>query len=205
MASHGLAGVKSRIASAITVFVRGKMRVVQEYSHLDGAEILKVQHPSIDRELYQMIELVQLECYDAPGDTGAQLSAEHLDRQFRDLLLGGAYAGLREECVGPVTGDWSPPDGEYRTVEFAKQRVLTAVRFDSYPAVFYDAVKFQHFYSVGRADVGVQILPCHALQQRLSLFLACGEQLIYDIENLKPHFPAVPVKVILIDTDKDTV
>jgi hypothetical protein len=28
-----------------------------------------------------------------------------------------------------------------------------------------------------------------------------GEQLIYDIERLDRHFPAVPIKVILIDTD----
>jgi hypothetical protein len=29
-----------------------------------------------------------------------------------------------------------------------------------------------------------------------------GEQLVYDIERLKRHFPAVPVKVTLIDADE---
>lgn len=28
-----------------------------------------------------------------------------------------------------------------------------------------------------------------------------GEQLVYDIERLRKHFPAVPVKVILIDVE----
>jgi len=35
----------------------------------------------------------------------------------------------------------------------------------------------------------------------MSTGVAFGEQLVYDIERLKRHFPAVPVKVILIDTD----
>jgi hypothetical protein len=30
-----------------------------------------------------------------------------------------------------------------------------------------------------------------------------GEQLVYDIERLKLHFPAVPVKVILVDADEE--
>lgn len=35
----------------------------------------------------------------------------------------------------------------------------------------------------------------------MSSGVAYGEQLIYDIERLKRHFPAVPVHIILIDAD----
>lgn len=50
-------------------------------------------------------------------------------------------------------------------------------------------------------EVGVEIVPCHALHEQMSTGVSYGEQLIYDIERLKRHFPAVPVKVILIDID----
>jgi hypothetical protein len=35
----------------------------------------------------------------------------------------------------------------------------------------------------------------------MSSSVSYGEQLIYDIERLDRHFPAVPIKVILIDRD----
>lgn len=33
----------------------------------------------------------------------------------------------------------------------------------------------------------------------MSTGVSYGEQLVYDIERLKRHFPMVPVKIILID------
>jgi hypothetical protein len=37
------------------------------------------------------------------------------------------------------------------------------------------------------------------MHSQMSTGVSYGEQLVYDIERLKRHFPAVPVKVILID------
>jgi len=34
------------------------MRVVYEYSHLGGAEILKVRYPDYDREVYEIVAAV---------------------------------------------------------------------------------------------------------------------------------------------------
>jgi hypothetical protein len=67
--------------------------------------------------------------------------------------------------------------------------------------MFYDMAKFQYFFNENKADVGVEIVPCHRLQDGMSSGVSFGEQLVYDIERLKRHFPAVPVKVILIDAD----
>jgi hypothetical protein len=39
----------------------------------------------------------------------------------------------------------------------------------------------------------------------MSTGVSYGEQLVYDIERLKRHFPAVPVKVILIDANDNSV
>jgi hypothetical protein len=37
------------------------------------------------------------------------------------------------------------------------------------------------------------------MHKQMSTGVSYGEQLVYGIERLKRHFPAVPVKVILID------
>ena len=67
--------------------------------------------------------------------------------------------------------------------------------------MFYDMAKFQYFFNENKAEVGVEVVPCHALQKGMSSGVSYGEQLVYDIERLKRHFPAVPVKIILIDAD----
>jgi hypothetical protein len=35
------------------------MKVVYEYSHLGGAEILKVRYPEIEREIYEVIDKIK--------------------------------------------------------------------------------------------------------------------------------------------------
>lgn len=47
--------------------------------------------------------------------------------------------------------------------------------------------------------MGVEIVPANSLKRQMYSGVAYGEQLIYDIERLRRHFPAVPIKVILID------
>jgi hypothetical protein len=91
--------------------------------------------------------------------------------------------------------------GAYKQVDFAKDKVLVEVQFGKYAFMFYDMAKFQYFFNENHADVGVEIVPCHALQSEMSSGVSYGEQLIYDIERLKRHFPAVSVKVILVDID----
>jgi hypothetical protein len=41
------------------------------------------------------------------------------------------------------------------------------------------------------------------MQKEMSTGVSFGEQLINDIDRLKRHFPAVPIKLILIAPDED--
>lgn len=75
------------------------------------------------------------------------------------------------------------------------------VQFGKYAFMFYDMVKFQYFFNENKADVGVEIVPSHALSKEMSSGVSYGEHLVYDIERLKRHFPAVPVKVMLVEAD----
>lgn len=87
----------------------------------------------------------------------------------------------------------------YKQVDFSKERVLVEVQSGKYAFMFYDLAKFQYFFNERKADVGVEIVPTYGLHRQMSTGVSYGEQLIFDIERLRRHFPAVPVKVILID------
>jgi len=89
----------------------------------------------------------------------------------------------------------------YKQIDFVKGKVLIEVQFGKYAFMFYDMAKFQYFFNENKTDVGIEIVACHALYRGMSSGVSYGEQLVYDIERLKRHFPAVPVKVILIDAE----
>jgi hypothetical protein len=91
----------------------------------------------------------------------------------------------------------------YKQIDFVKEKVLVEVQFGKYAFMFYDMAKFQYFFNENKADVGIEIVPCHHLQKEMSSGVSYGEQLVYDIERLKRHFPAVPVKIILINAESN--
>lgn len=91
--------------------------------------------------------------------------------------------------------------GAYKQVDFAKNKVLVEVQFGKYPFMFYDLFKFQYFFNEAKAEVGVEIVPAHYMHRQMSSGTSYGEQLLWDIERLKRHFPSVPVKVILIGVE----
>ena len=48
-----------------------------------------------------------------------------------------------------------------------KGRVLLEVQYGNYAFMFYVMAKFQYFLNENKADVGVEIVPCHGLQARM--------------------------------------
>ena len=89
--------------------------------------------------------------------------------------------------------------GAFKQVDFVKDKILCEVQLGKYAFMFYDLAKFQYFYNKGKAEVGVEIVPCHALQREMSSGVSFGEQLIYDLTRIGRNFPSVPVKIILVD------
>ena len=89
----------------------------------------------------------------------------------------------------------------FKQIDFVKDKVLVEVQLGKYAFMFYDMAKFQYFFNESKAELGVEIVPCHPLKKEMSTGVSYGEQLIYDIERLRRNFPAVPVKIILINVD----
>ena len=181
------------------------MKVVYEYSHLGGSEILKVRYPKEDNLIYQVIAGVKAHKTKIskektmPGR--ALFAPTDMNDQFRTSFNNRGFVELRDTYTIAIPNSPVTIPGAFKQVDFVKGRLLVEVQFGKYAFMFYDLAKFQYFFNENKCDVGVEIVPCHDLQSQMSSGVSYGEQLVYDIERLKRHFPAVPVKVLLIDAD----
>ncbi len=180
------------------------MKKVYEYSHLGGSEILKVHYPEIEQEIDAVISgiksIEKTKVSKEKTMSGRLLySPKELNKQFKQRFLTLGYTDLRDTYTISIPHYPTEIRGAFKQIDFVKSRVLVEVQFGKYAFMFYDMAKFQYFFNENKADVGVEIVPCHSMHKQMSTGVSYGEQLVYDIERLKRHFPAVPVKVILID------
>jgi len=181
------------------------MKILYEYSHLGGSEILQVRYPVYEKEIYEVISLVKgyrTKISSEKTKMGKKLySPIEMNSQFGREFNKRGYKEIRDTYTIEIPNYSVTIPGAYKQVDFVKEKVLIEVQFGKYAFMFYDMAKFQYFFNENKADVGVEIVPCHSLHKEMSSGVSYGEQLVYDIERLKRHFPAVPVKVVLIDVD----
>lgn len=181
------------------------MKIVHEYSHLGGSEILKVHYPHVEKEIYDVISRVKarrLKMSKEKTKMGKELYAPiDMNRQFGEQFRSLQFHELKDTYTIRVPNSEIAIPGAYKQIDFVKEKILVEVQFGKYAFMFYDMAKFQYFFNENKADVGVEIVPSHVLSRDMSSGVSYGEHLIYDIERLKRHFPAVPVKVILIEAD----
>lgn len=182
------------------------MKIVYEYSHLGGSEILMVKYQEIDEEIQQVVESIdpkRTKLSKEKTKTGRMLfSPIDMNEQFHQEFYKLGYSELRDTYSIQLPASDLVINGAFKQIDFTKNRVLVEVQFGKYAFMFYDMAKFQYFFNENKCDVGVEIVPCHHLHKQMSSGVSYGEQLVNDIERLKRHFPAVPVKVILIDVEE---
>ena len=177
---------------------------VYEYSHLGGSEILELRYPTINAEIDSVIAAVRL-----PQKTKVSkektmpgrllYSPVELNRKFRVEFHKRGFRELRDTFDIVIPGYPLTIKNAFKQIDFVRSKVLVEAQFGKYAFMFYDLAKFQYFFNEMKAEAGVEIVPTHALKRQMSSGVSFGEQLIHDIERLRRHFPAVPVKVILVD------
>jgi len=181
------------------------MKKIYEYSHLGGAEILQVHYPEINEEINSVIDRVRAnrnKISEEKTKKGKLLySPKDMNKQFKTLFYEKGYEELKDKYTIKIPNYKLEIKGAFKQIDFCKNRVLIEVQFGKYAFMFYDLAKFQYFFNENKAAVGIEIVPSHSLQKEMSSGVSYGEQLVYDIERLKRHFPAVPIKVIFIDTE----
>lgn len=181
------------------------MKVVYEYSHLGGSEILQVRYPKYNQQIYDVIKEVKSSKTKISKEKTmmgrALYSPKDMNKQFEESFNKRGFHELKDTYTISIPNSDVEIKGAFKQIDFVKEKVLVEVQFGKYAFMFYDMAKFQYFFNENKAEVGVEIVPSHVLQSEMSSGVSYGEQLVYDIERLKRHFPAVPVKVILVDAD----
>lgn len=181
------------------------MKKVFEYSHLGGRQILQVDYPQIASEIDEVIGAVELpERTKVSKEKGSKegklfYSPTEMNAKFGEAFKTRGFEELIDRYTIEIANYPTKIKGAFKQIDFCKERVLVEVQLGKYFAMFYDLAKFQYFFNENKCDVGVEIVPANSLKRQMSSGVAYGEQLIYDIERLRRHFPAVPIKVILID------
>jgi len=179
------------------------MKIVYEYSHLGGAEILQVHKPEILKEIRDTIASISVGKTKVSKEItsmGKMLySPKELNSEFKKKFEEKGYFEIRDPYTIELPNYSTKITGAYKQIDFVKDQIFIEVQFGKYAFMFYDLAKFQYFFNKSDAKVGVEIVPSHDLHKQMSTGVSYGEQLVYDIERLKRHFPAVPVMIIIID------
>jgi len=179
------------------------MRIVHEYSHFGGTEVLRLRYPEYEQEIYEIIAHVQpRRSKVSRGQTmpGRSLSDwRDVNGQFRNAFRSRGYGKLCDTYTITMPNSDAEIRGVYEQIDYMKSKVLVEVQFGTYAAMFHDMATFEYFSSENRADVGVEIVPCFNLHKEMPAGVSYGEKLVYELERLKGHFPAVPVKLMLVD------
>jgi hypothetical protein len=180
------------------------MKIVYEYSHLGGSEILHVRFPTIETEIRTIIENIhpdKTKISKEKTKMGKHLySPSGMNKMFKTEMTTLGYKEVRDKFTIDY-GTTEKSINAYKQVDFVKNGVYIEVQFGKYAFMFYDLFKFQYFYNNSNAEVAIEIVPSHKLHKQMSTGVSYGEQLIFDINRLKRHFPAVPVKIILVDIE----
>ena len=182
------------------------MKVINTYSFKRGEKFLKAKHPKELSEVLQAIKnLDAIKCLTKESAEktmkGALLFSprdmnHHLKTALHKKNWTAKASDKKKEYAEPRHAFGG---GRFREMDGMKNKVGLEIQFGKYAFMFYDMAKFQYFFNENKADVGIEIVPCHAMHKQMSTGVSCGQQLVYDIERVKRHFPAVPVKIVLID------
>jgi len=112
------------------------MKIVYEYSHLGGAEILQVRYPDCDREIYEVIAEVKAKRSKISKEKTmrgkALYSPKDMNRQFRELFGSRGYRELRDTYTITIPNSEVAISGAYKQIDFVKGTVLVEVQFGWY-------------------------------------------------------------------------
>ncbi len=202
------------------------MKIIENYSHLNGLEFLLVHKPSLWKEIKEVIKAVDAEACKTKvskekGMKGKILySPIAMNSTFRRLLRERGWEESRvsywvtkseklirktltmapEEQKKEIEAAGETPIYSYNQTDFVKDRVAIEVQFGKYSFVAYDLfVKHLAFYVGDRIDGGIEILPMKHLQSQMSSGVAYYEGEFYNIIRQGRGVPAVPSVMVGIE------
>lgn len=205
------------------------MKIAQKYSHLNGEEYLLVHHKELYQQIIDVIESIDAEDYltkiskektkvgdilFSPTGLNDAFRNEFNDRGWgesrykyyistnRDHLSQLISLGYDEQKRYLQSQGIESPLHSYKQTDFVRDMVAVEVQFGKYAFVAFDLfVKHLLFYSGGKINIGVEILPTKKMQEKMSSGVAYYEGEVYNILRQGRNTPAVPLLILGIEQE----
>lgn len=206
------------------------MRMVRQYSHLNGWEFLQVHHKALWREIVAVIGAVDAEACRTKvslevrkSEGGNLYSPIAINARFKELLDRAGWSERRvsywvtddvklirqtltkkpAEQKAEIEAAGHPAIRSYNQTDFVKNRAAIEVQLGKYSFVAYDLfVKHLAFYVQDEIDVGIEILPTKAMQQRMSSGIAYYEGELYNVIRNGRGVPGVPLVILGVEASR---
>lgn len=203
------------------------MKIANIYSHLNGLEFLMVHKASLWEEIKDVITCIDADDYKtkeskektrkgqmlySPGSLNTAMKEVFNKKGWKESVV---YYYVNEDLetsrqlVGVVNenaqkdlilSNGYTPFHTYNQVDFVKDGIAVEVQFGKYFSVQYDLhVKHTFFYSRGDIDVGIEIIPTHAMMKQMSSGIAWYENELMNIVREGRSNPSVPIVLIGIE------
>lgn len=199
------------------------MRIVEQYSHLNGYEHILVHKPQAWQDIVAVIGLIDAEACRTKVSkekrmVGRMLFApECLNRRFKEEFASRAWHEsrtsywvtadvklIRQTVSLPVAEQRQEilaaggmPISSYNQTDFVKDRIAVEVQFGKYSFVAYDLfVKHMAFYVGDVIDVGVEVLPMKLMSNQMSSGISYYEGELYNVIRQGRGVPAVPLVIL---------
>lgn len=203
------------------------MKIAKTYSHLNGEEYLIVHHKKLYKEIKDVIESIDAEiCRTKVSKEKRKvgnylLSPKDLNKAFNDAFYKlnweesryDYYITLDRELMeksvlmsSKEQKDFLKENGEknpiysYNQTDFVKEKIAVEVQFGKYAFVAFDLfVKHMLFYSGGKINLGIEILPTKKMQAQMSSGPAYFEGEVYNVMRQGRNSPPVPLLILGVE------
>jgi len=202
------------------------MKIIEQYSHLNGLEFLMVHKPKLWKEIQKVIcsvdaDLCKTKVSKEKGMVGKVLySPIDMNSRFKTLLSEAKWDESRvgywvtkseklirktltldaHEQKKEIIAAGESPIYSYNQTDFVKERVAIEVQFGKYSFVAYDLfVKHLAFYVGDKIDVGIEILAMKSLQMQMSSGVGYYEGELYNVIRQGRGVPSVQLVILGIE------
>jgi len=199
------------------------VRIVEQYSHLNGHEHMLVHKPQAWRDIEQVIAEIDAEeirtkeskekrmvgrMLFSPDALNTRFKEEFSRRDWHESrtsywvttdvqLIRKTVSMPAEQQRSEIEAAGQTPISSFNQTDFVKDRIAVEVQFGKYTFVAFDLfVKHMAFYIGDVIDVGVEILPMKEMSSHMSSGISYYERELYNVIRQGRGVPAVPLVVI---------
>ena len=191
------------------------MKLAAVYSFNRGTEIVSAKYPELVVEINAAIKSIDASQHKTkeskektmPGQM--LFSPVSLNTAFKEQFIGRyKWNPVRVKCDYPT--EFYVPDykfkkanrGQFREMDFVKQKLGVEVQFGKYSFMVYNvAAKMTIFKNLGHIDAGVEIVPVKSFADEMSSGVSYFEQFVWDLKNRGVADIDIPVMILGIDAD----